>query len=313
MPALFQLELRGDFSKAGGIRLPEQLKCLQLFKFEPTGLQHLTELMLCGRPAGHDAVLIPLSPRLRRLCLDVDFADDRTLELPPLQEELVIGAGVTRPFALPLPPGLCRELCLYRALTIALPLDGDEQEQLHEPHDIAWPASIRSLVLRYWEVGMDLPRCITSLSLTETLPFTLDNLVFNTALALESLYTSGLSGGTHDIYERLGDHWEMVRLPASIKKLTLGPYINNNAVHRMMENGLPPALEELKVESGSDFNAPLTALPPTLQVLHLNKTFDAPLENVPAGLQEAVLPTRMRLPLQAGALPLPPAARVSFI
>eukprot|EP00611_Tribonema_gayanum_P009212 TRINITY_DN1897_c0_g1_i1.p1 TRINITY_DN1897_c0_g1~~TRINITY_DN1897_c0_g1_i1.p1 ORF type:complete len:283 (-),score=45.01 TRINITY_DN1897_c0_g1_i1:511-1359(-) len=281
MPGLLKLVLHGDFSKAGGIRLPEQLKCLQLFKFEghitdwPSGLetlelfgagtgniclppsltslvmfhdfegtissqsgaplQHLTELMLCGRPAGHDAVLIPLSPRLRRLCLDVDFADDRTLELPPVLEELVIGAGVTRLFALPLPPGLCRanmhsqhqdgiqntamwrkrfveglpasvkELRMYRELTIALPLDGDEQEQLHEPHDIAWPASICSLVLRYWEVGMDLPPCITSLSLTETLPFTLDNLVFSTALALESLYISGLSGGTHDVYERLGD------------------------------------------------------------------------------------------------------------
>eukprot|EP00611_Tribonema_gayanum_P008905 TRINITY_DN1859_c0_g1_i1.p1 TRINITY_DN1859_c0_g1~~TRINITY_DN1859_c0_g1_i1.p1 ORF type:complete len:111 (+),score=17.04 TRINITY_DN1859_c0_g1_i1:1074-1406(+) len=81
-----------------------------------------------------------------------------------------------------------------------------------------------------------------------------------------------------------------VRLPATLRRLTLGEYSNRSGVHLMLKNGLPPKLEEFVVVWYSDFNAALTQFPPTLHVLRLNKSFNAPLEDIPAGLQEAILP-----------------------
>ncbi|KAG5188020.1 HAD-like domain-containing protein [Tribonema minus] len=117
-PLLVKMELAGPV--AGNISLPPSLTSLKtdaLFKGALSSqsgnpLQHLAELALRGKPTGHEATLLPLSPDLRVLDLDVDLAGDGALQLPLLLEELVVKSHVTKPLMMPLPPGL-RKVRMY--------------------------------------------------------------------------------------------------------------------------------------------------------------------------------------------------------
>ncbi|KAG5181713.1 hypothetical protein JKP88DRAFT_246082 [Tribonema minus] len=367
-PSLVKLELLG--AVAGTVRLPPSLTSLRTddgFEGVLCGapLQHLTKLVLHGEPTGHGAVFLRLSPQLRVLDLDVDLGDDVVLQLPPLLEELVVDSYVTKPFMLPLPPRLCKvrmyaqsqedemdialwrkeflenlpagvnELVVTQSLTRAW-----EKFSLAEPDNIAWPTTVRSLVLERWSTTMQLPAHVTTLSIRDASPVVLTHMLdIATLTALESLSISGWNvwgdgDGQEEQWAQVGGHAHavtaylevikvhklvlnalplacplQVRLPVTTKKLLLG-----NDVGGILTNGaLPPALEELRVGANSNFNAPLTQFPPTLRVLQLNESFNAPLDNIPDGLQEAVLPLCKRALVRAGVLTLPPAARVSFV
>eukprot|EP00611_Tribonema_gayanum_P007574 TRINITY_DN1696_c0_g4_i2.p1 TRINITY_DN1696_c0_g4~~TRINITY_DN1696_c0_g4_i2.p1 ORF type:complete len:231 (-),score=68.85 TRINITY_DN1696_c0_g4_i2:377-1069(-) len=208
-----------------------------------------------------------------------------------------------------LPAGV-EELCLSHALTCSTYVEGDHDFG-QEPDDIAWPDTIRSLVLDDWDVRLDLPPSVTSLSLKRASAETLFDMIdiITPLNPLESLYVSSPGWSSQNAEWSASELalWEEVRLPATLKKLLLGPHINKQGVQGMLKHGLPPALEEFTVDSDSDFNNPLTAFPPTLRVLRLNANFNSLLENIPDGLQEAVLPRRKR------QVPLPPAACVSYI
>eukprot|EP00611_Tribonema_gayanum_P007569 TRINITY_DN1696_c0_g1_i4.p4 TRINITY_DN1696_c0_g1~~TRINITY_DN1696_c0_g1_i4.p4 ORF type:complete len:143 (-),score=36.19 TRINITY_DN1696_c0_g1_i4:174-602(-) len=120
---------------------------------------------------------------------------------------------------------------------------------------------------------MQLPAHITALSIRDASPVVLTHMLdIATLTALESLYISGWDvWGEGDGQD---EQWAAVTqlLPASIKKLLLGNHVGGI----LTIGALPPALEELRVDADSNFNAPLTQFPPTLRVLQLNESFDAP-------------------------------------
>ncbi|KAG5191961.1 hypothetical protein JKP88DRAFT_242813 [Tribonema minus] len=218
MPSLVRLKLRRDMTVAGGIWLPEQLKCLKLeyFTGQITNWPALVEMEVVG-PLTGDVCLRPSLTSLRVLDLGSNFPGDGALQLPPLLEELVVRSDVTKPFVLPLPPSLRKvrmeaqsqadgvsvalwrkelvenlpagvnELVLNYALTCAY-----ENSLGVEPGDIAWPATIHSLVLEDWGVNMCLPERVKAFSMTDATPSVVKYMVkVILPTAPESLYISG--------------------------------------------------------------------------------------------------------------------------
>ncbi|KAG5190559.1 hypothetical protein JKP88DRAFT_266861 [Tribonema minus] len=363
MPRLVELDLSGDFTKAGELCLPEQLEILKLRDFAgscelPSAVEELelsgsmastagfprnadgTSSWSSGRPNVGHGVLVPLSPELTYCVLNTDLDVDGALALPTQLEELHIGEDVTKRFALPLPPSVyyvnmhaqhqddtdavalwrkelvenlpagVEELLLVRALTCAAGITYSDEAQ--EPDDIAWPATIQHVILVDWAAKMIMPPRMTSLSLQDAEPFVLSELL-SLPDTLESLFISGSSDtDLAQDWEQVNEH-EWCSAPArhaqaaDVGRIHCGTGSNRSGVHLMLKNGLPPKLEEFVVVWYSDFNAALTQFPPTLRVSRLNKSFDAPLEDIPAGLQEAILPECKRQSL------VPAIARVSYI